>query len=332
MKLLWLAVALAVPSWAQVDPAFLARLAERWKPQPQAFTFAAIGDQQYGAEGEAKWPALAASINNATGLQFVAHMGDIKNGATRCDDSVFESRLADFNKFTIPFILTPGDNEWTDCHRANNGAYDSLERLKKLREVFFKTNTSLGQKKLPLSLESEDPRYALYRENALFTHGGVVFATLHIVGSNNNLGRTPDNDAEYKARNQATLDWIRTAFALAKTNRFDAVVLIFQAEPSFPLSVNGKIETPAGFTDTVRAMREESQAFGKPVLAIHGDSHFFRFDKPLARADGKVLDNFFRLEVPGETDAHWVRIDVDPATPSSPFRIQHITVPENANR
>jgi hypothetical protein len=160
----------------------------------------------------------------------------------------------------------------------------------------------------------------------------LVFAALHIIGSNNNLGRTPENDAEYKARNQATLDWMRTAFALAKANNFDAVVLMFQAEPFFPLTGGAKAQTTSGFTDTLRVMLEESQAFGKPVLAIHGDSHFFRFDKPLARADGKALDNFFRLEVPGEDDAHWVRVDVDPTTPSSPFRIQHITVPENANR
>ncbi len=332
MRRLLLTFALGAPLWAQADPALVAKLAERFQPQTQAFTFAAIGDQQYGAEGEAKWPALAASINAATALQFVAHMGDIKSGSTRCDDALFESRLQDFNKIAIPFILTPGDNEWTDCHRANNGAYDSLERLKKLREMFFAGESSLGQRKIALAKQSEDSRYPLYTENALFTHGGVVFATLHIVGSNNNLGRTPENDAEYKARNQATLDWIRTAFALANANKFDSVVLMFQADPEFPLLASGKNTTPAGFTDTLRVMLEESQALGKPVLAIHGDSHFFRFDKPLARADGKVLDNFFRLEVPGETDAHWVRVDVDPATAASPFRIQHITVAENANR
>ena len=28
-----------------------------------------------------------------------------------------------------PVIYTPGDNEWTDCHRVNNGGYNPLERL-----------------------------------------------------------------------------------------------------------------------------------------------------------------------------------------------------------
>ena len=109
-------------------------------------------------------------------------------------------------------------------------------------------------------------------------------------------------------------------------------ILISLSANDQPILADGKAKTTDGFTDSLRVMLEESQAFGKPVLAIHGDSHFFRFDKPLARADGKALDNFFRLEVPGEDDAHWVRVDVDPSTPSSPFRVQHITVPENANR
>jgi hypothetical protein len=332
VKRLWLAIACSAPLLAQADPTFVSKLAEKYKPHSEPFYFAAMGDQQYGADGEAKWPALAASIQADSRLQFVIHAGDIKSGSTRCDDALYENRLRAFTAFTLPFILTPGDNEWTDCHRANNGAYDPLERLAKLRQMFFSGDSSLGQRTIPLTRQSEEARYSLYRENELWTHGGLVFAALHIIGSNNNLGRTPENDAEYKARNQATLDWMRTAFALAKTNRFDGVVLVFQAEPYFPLISEGKAKTTAGFTDTLRVMQEESQAFGKPVLAIHGDSHFFRFDKPLARDDGKVLDNFFRLEVPGEADAHWVRVDIDPTTPSSPFRVQHITVPDNANR
>jgi hypothetical protein len=48
-------------------------------------------------------------------------------------DAVFQNRLDLFNRFTAPFIFVPGDNEWTDCHRANNGGFDPLERLDRLR-------------------------------------------------------------------------------------------------------------------------------------------------------------------------------------------------------
>ena len=36
---------------------------------------------------------------------------------------------SEFNNFEAPFIYTPGDNEWTDCHRENNGSFDPIERL-----------------------------------------------------------------------------------------------------------------------------------------------------------------------------------------------------------
>jgi len=39
-----------------------------------------------------------------------------------------------FETFEAPLIFVPGDNEWTDCHRQNNGSYDPIERL----EIFFK--------------------------------------------------------------------------------------------------------------------------------------------------------------------------------------------------
>ena len=54
-----------------------------------------------------------------------------------------------FSLFESPLIYTPGDNEWTDCHRRSNGGYDPLERLGRLRDVlfdepYFYQNSSLG--------------------------------------------------------------------------------------------------------------------------------------------------------------------------------------------
>lgn len=323
-----LLLAAALPLTAQPDAALLDRLTKQFRPTNRAFSFAAIGDQQYDEEGERKWPDLVASIHAyARELKFVVHMGDIKNGSSPCSDAVLEDRLRSFNRFLIPFILTPGDNEWTDCHRAAAGGFDSLERLARLRQMFFSGDSSLGRKRRPLVRQSSDPRYSQFRENALWTEAGFVFATLHIVGSNNNLGRDAINDAEYEERNTATLDWMRTAFAMAHHNNFAGVVLMFQADPLFPLTGGARANTTAGFVDTLRTLEREALDLGKPVLVIHGDSHYFRFDKPLARSQGGgVVENVFRLEVPGESDVHWVRVEVDPRTPDSPFRIQHMTV------
>jgi hypothetical protein len=69
----------------------------------------------------------------------------IKNGSSGCDDAYFAVRLSDFEMFADPLVYMPGDNEWTDCHRANNGGYLPTERLAALRELFFaKPDRTLG--------------------------------------------------------------------------------------------------------------------------------------------------------------------------------------------
>lgn len=46
--------------------------------------------------------------------------------------------------------------------------------------------------------------------------GNVLFAALHIVGSNNNLDRNPENDREYEDRNRANFNWLKTVFSVAR--------------------------------------------------------------------------------------------------------------------
>ena len=101
--------------------------------QPQ-FSFAAIRDVPYEpvTNGHQVYPAplyerLIAHINSDPAIAFTVHIGDIKAGNTLCEDAVYENSFAYFNSFQNPVIFTPGDNEWTDCHRANNGSFNPLE-------------------------------------------------------------------------------------------------------------------------------------------------------------------------------------------------------------
>ena len=43
-----------------------------------------------------------------------------------------------FDRFEMPLLYTPGDNEWTDCHRPAAGTYNPLERLDAVREAFLR--------------------------------------------------------------------------------------------------------------------------------------------------------------------------------------------------
>jgi hypothetical protein len=278
-----------------------------------AFTFALIGDMPYGPEGELKFPKVIADVNADRRLSFVAHDGDIKNGSTVCSDQMFADRLDLFNQFRRPVIYVPGDNEWTDCHRANNGAYDPLERLAFLRSMFFQGDQSLGRQTMTLQRQSNDPVFASYPENVQWVEGNVLFAGLHIVGSNNNLGRTPAADAEYAARNAANLAWLHDVFARARQEQLRAVMVIIQANPQF--------EVPAaqrtGFNDFLRDLEAEVIAFGRPVVLVHGDSHYFRIDKPLLGSGSRRrLENFTRVETFGENDNHWLHVTVEPTNPN----------------
>ena len=206
------------------------------------FAFALIGDMPYDARHEEEFANVVQSIN-AADLAFVVHDGDFwwdgaqwteeAGGAPPCSDEAFQSRLRLAQSFTHPFVFVPGDNEWTDCHRAKLRTYDPLERLAKLRRMFFQGNRSLGRHTMPLIRQSKDTRYAKFRENARWTYGDVVFVTLHVVGSNNNLGRTPAMDAEYVERTAVDLAWMRTAFELARRSGSKAVMIIAQANPRF---------------------------------------------------------------------------------------------------
>ena len=310
------------------DPALLQRYLQRHRPEPRAFDFAAIGDQQYGPEGERKWAALQSSINRQAPA-FVIHIGDFKSGSTLCSDEMFASRLRAFNEFAMPLIYTPGDNEWTDCHRENNGSYDSLERLDALRRMFYRDNQSLGRRSIPLTRQSEDARYAKYVENAMWSEGNVMFATVHMVGSSNNRGRNAENDREFAERYDANFNWLRTVFSVARDGGFAGVVLGTQANPGWSGSPVRVSQLGAGFRDTLFTLEEEAIAFGRPVLVIMGDSHIFRIDKPLLGArSGRVIENIMRLEVPGDTNVHWVRIRVDPSRRGL-FSFIHEDVEEN---
>ena len=58
-------------------------------------------------------------------------------------------------------------------------------------------------------------------------------------------------------------------------------------------------------------------AFGKTVVLVHGDSHYFRIDKPLGRRPNvAAIENFTRVETFGQPNHHWLHVTVDPDDPN----------------
>jgi len=244
-----------------------------------------------------------------------------------CKNETYDKRREEFNASRHPLIYTPGDNEWTDCHQG--GVPDSLERLAKVREVFFQDEQSLGKRKIALIRQSNDARHAEYRENVRWTQGGVLFVTVHNVGSNNNLARTAEMDVEYAKRNAVNIEWLRQAFQHARQSGSKGIMILTQANPYFeagwPARRRGSLgiappnaKRPSGHVEFVNALAREVLAYDKPVAYVHGDTHYFRVDKPLIVDNkkggnrGTVLEHFTRVELFGYPEAHWVRATVDP--------------------
>ncbi|MBM3572289.1 MAG: hypothetical protein FJX52_08010 [Alphaproteobacteria bacterium] len=197
-----------------------------------------------------------------------------------------------FGRFELPLIYTPDDNEWTDCHRVLAGRFHPIERLQRLRQMFFADDYSLSQIRLKLTRRSSMPSYEAFVENAIWSRGGAQFATVHVVGSGNNYSHHLPDRGEYMRRNAANIAWLDHVFAQAAAARAWAVVLFMHAAPLFWSRNDRRI----GFVDTQAAFARHAQNFGKPLLLVHGDSHEYKFDRPL-RADpighaGPRLNNF----------------------------------------
>ena len=296
------------------------------------FTYAVLGDTPYGQPQIDNFANDVAEIN-ATDPRMVIHLGDIKNGSTRCDTTYFEQIRSNFDEFTSPLVYTPGDNEWTDCHRTNNGGYTPTERLTALRDIFFDLpGRTLGDRSATL-----DVQRAPYVENVRWSDRGVVFATINVSGSNNDwvpwfgvTTRTQTQVDEYAKRNAASLKWLDHAFAVAKARKAPAIVIAIQAD-MFDAAFTGTADDPTQydhFRDFVQALAKQSLAFGRPVLLLNGDSHVYTDDRPLADSARPYLRTIYGVTTPvpnlrrittnGSTTLchEWLKLNVNPSSSS----------------
>lgn len=298
-----------------------------------AFDFALIGDVPYSLEDSLRFGVLQERIN-AEHVDFVLHVGDIKGGASSCADEALQQRHDWYDRFTAPFILVPGDNDWTDCHRQGAGAWPPLDRLAALRRIFFDPPGRLqGGGNLQVETQATNPKYAKYPEHLRWQREGVWFVNLHIVGSHNGrrpfAARTAADDEEVEERTAAALAWMRQSFVEATAADAPGMMVTIHANPQFEAQDDSLLKE--AFGEFIDALRQEVIRFGKPVVLAHGDSHYFRIDKPLTNVGGRRLDYFTRVESFGSPHMHWIRVQVDPTDPLV-FRFQQQIVPENAIR
>jgi len=227
---------------------------------------------------------------NADRLAFVVHVGDITSGRGPCGDEWLEARQKQFARFKAPFVLLPGDNEWTDCKRSG---FDPLERLEKWRQLFCFSN-----EKLKLARQG-----GKYCENVRWEYDGFVFAGLNIPGGNNNLGADP---AEHGERMRAVFAWLDEAEALARQR--DGLVLLMHANPFLVRPIGAD-----GYREVRERLRRLGETMPGKVLLVHGDTHRFRDDVP--------LPGLQRVEVYGWPHIRWAKAQAG-RTAAKPFKVE----------
>jgi hypothetical protein len=237
-------------------------------PEGARVVFGALGDAPY-TQGEVERLDGVIAEMNAGKLAFVVHVGDIGANVQACTDAWLLKRKLQFEKIRHPFLLLPGDNEWSNCR-------DPLERLAKWREVFCYGETIFN-------LVRQQGEYC---EHVRWEAGGWVFVALNVPGHDNNI-RHP----EHAPRMQAVMSWLEEAAALAGTR--SGLVVLMQANPFFTFPRDG-----------FSSLRDKLESLAKTrpgkVVLVHGDTHLARDDEP--------LPGLRRIEVWGSPFVAWTRL------------------------
>ncbi len=296
-----------------------------------ALRFIAIGDMPYSKVEKVKLEGeITAAIGNAD-VPFVVHYGDFKASREACEKEQFElSRDVIFRLHPGRVFFTPGDNDWTDCDRSSlKPPVSELAQLDLVRRLFF------FEKPLELTDDWAYARQPGFPENARWMRGGVVFVTVHLVGTNNGRKEILRDDvnlalALVDARDQANRVWLETAFQVAAKVKARALVVVTQADVTNPggkgactLLNRGACDAFVAFRGQLISETEGFQEWGespRPVLLVHGDTSPYCLDKGFGGAGAPEL---WRLNAWGDykEPADATVITVQPDMTKEPFLV-----------
>ncbi len=314
-------------------------------------TLAVFGDWPYSTVLLNSARLLIDSVNADPRVSLVLHVGDIHSGSMPCTGAGLNPPpmganpkwngqiFALFQQFRAPLVYTPGDNEWTDCHKTKEFSSGApLAELAAVRQLFFADpGTTLGVQKRRVVTQAAKlnrlyPADAQYAENVMWRESQVRFMTVNMPGSNNDGLKWTEPFTDETARTReaaqrtgAALRWLQAAFARAEEEGAKAVVIGLQADMWDPAAVAAGGDGLGNYTLFVHELANLSLHFGRPVLLLNGDSHVYGADRPLAdpqSATGRIhgapaVPNLTRITVQGSTNgpAEWLRLTIDPHAP-----------------
>jgi hypothetical protein len=251
--------------------------------------------------------AIEATADKA--VAFVVVTG-IKGGEEACSDKLYQKRRELIADAPRPMIMLPAGSDWTEC-KNSAGRSNAIERLNRLRELFYGEPNSLGVGKMALTRQSMSPRWRSYAENAHWAVGKVLYATVNVPANNNHYLNEAGRNSEYEDRLVANRFWLHRLFAIARRDKLEAVVLFSEGDLkalSQPTGLRALLREALpdsdGFAETRREVLALAQKFPGKVLLVDS-ARLARGARPAIEWRG----NLGHLSVGGQA----LEVEVDPA-------------------
>jgi len=247
------------------------------KKDEQTHRFAVIG-HGVTEDGEARLKE-ALSDSSEKSLAFVVLNG-IKGEKESCGDRLYQKRRDMIEKARRPVIVSIAGSDWTGCRNSLNRT-NAIERLNRLRELLYGEPESLGLEKIALTRLSASPRFRTYAENAHWKVGKVLYATINLPAGNNHYLPAAGRNSEYEDRTVANRFWLNRLFAIARSDKAEAVVLFSEGavRPTYlgnQEGLRGLLRRTPDVKDGFEATRQQIQARavkfdGKVLMIDSGD-------------------------------------------------------------
>ncbi|MFK3736426.1 hypothetical protein [Massilia sp. TN1-12] len=236
-----------------------------------AHRFAVIGHG--AADGGDKRLKQALDDNDGKDVAFLVVTG-IKGTAEPCSDKLYQQRRELVEAARRPVVVLPAGSDWTEC-RNSAGRTNAIERLNRIRELYYGEPSALGAHKLSLTRLSTSPRFRSYAENAHWSVGKVLYATVNMPADNNHYLTAAGRNSEYEDRLVANRFWLNRLFTIARRDQLEALVLFSEGDLkafSQPTGLRALLRSAMpendGFAETRRQVLTLAQKFRGKVLLV----------------------------------------------------------------
>lgn len=299
-------------------------------------SFAVIADALARPADEAPVRQMLDAIARDRNIGFIVYDGNVKGANEPCRDSIYQSRRDVLDASRTPVVLLLGQHDWADCGLTHGGAYDPVERLDFVRQLFFADANSLGQEPLALTRESEVARFRPFRENVRWQASGIAFIGLNAPSPNNHYLTAGGRNGEFEDRTVATTFWLDHAAESARRAGMRALVVVLQGDPDFAryerrdrfawLRFSRSNEPRDGFLELKRALVKAAETFRGPMIVIHRieapEPNGFHIDQPLRNDKGLTVTNLTRVALSlKRPQSQWLEVTSDPRW-HPPFRLR----------